>query len=142
MGYTFINMATDDAFSDAIIARKQDDRLIIAGVCEIKTRLFAKDSHLTIRYLKANGGYLITYDKISHGVETSSMLSVPFFLIVRLVHENVILIWKISDDQGVFEFDFEKRVTTTNGTCNGGTAKRLNAYLPVEKSTIIRVSEG
>jgi hypothetical protein len=142
MGYTFINMATDDAFSDAIIARKKEDRLIIAGVCEIKTRVFANDTHLTVKYLKANGGYLITYDKISHGVETSSMLSVPFFLIVRLVHENVILIWKISDDQGVFEFDFEKRVTTTKGTCNGGTAKRLNAYLPVEKSTIIRVSEG
>lgn len=133
-------MATDDAFADAIIAKRENDVLKMVGICEIKTRLMAGDTKLTVRYLKENGGYLLTYDKISKGVDASSMLSVPFFLIVRLVHENIILIWKVSDEQGVFEFDFEKRVTKTQDTCNGGTAKRLNAYLPIEKATSIRVT--
>ena len=142
LGYYFVNMSTDSAFADAIIAKREGDVLKMVGICEIKTRLMAYEKPLTIKYLKDNGGYLVTYEKLSNGVEASSMLSVPFFLIVRLVHENVILIWKVSDENGVFEFDFEKRITKTRETCNGGQIKRLNAYLPVEKATAIRVSEG
>lgn len=135
-------MSTDSAFADAIIAKQEGDQLKMVGICEIKTRLMAQDKPLTVKYLKDNGGYLVTYEKLLNGVEASSMLSVPFFLIVRIVHENIILIWKISDENGVFEFEFEKRRTKTKETCNGGNIVRLNAYLPVEKSTIIRVSEG
>lgn len=142
LGYFFVTMSTDSSFADAIIAKRENDILKMVGVCEIKTRLMANDRPLTIKYLKDNGGYLVTYEKLSNGVEASSMLSVPFFLIVRLVHESVILIWKVSDENGVFEFDFEKRRTKTKETCNGGNIVRLNAYLPVEKSTVIRVSEG
>lgn len=142
LGYIFVTMSTDSAFADAIIAKREGEVLKMVGICEIKTRLMANEKPLTISYLKENGGYLVTYDKLSHGVEASGMLSVPFFLIVRLVHENVIMIWKVSDENGVFEFDFEKKITKTRETCNGGQIKRLNAYLPVEKSTVIRVSEG
>ena len=141
MGYYFINTAKDYSFADAIIAKRENEMLKMVGMCEIKTRLSANDTPLTIKYLKDNGGYLITYEKISTGVEASCMLSIPFFLIVRLMHENVILIWKLCDENGVYEFDFEKRVSRTKDTCNGGIANRLNAYLPVEKSTIIKVTE-
>lgn len=142
MGYTFVNTAGDSHFADAIIARTENDMLVMVGICEIRTRVYTGDKLLTLDYLRNNGGYLVTFNKLSSGVLASSMMSVPFFLIVRLTSENVILIWKVSDESGVYQFDFEKKISQTKRTCNGGSSNRLNAYLPIEKSTIIKVSEG
>jgi hypothetical protein len=92
---------------------------------------------LTVSYLRNNGGYLITHDKLKFGSNASYMFSVPFFLIVNLLMEEKILIWQVTDDQGLFMFDFDTRETSTKMTCNGGEIVRPNSYLPVDKATVV-----
>lgn len=136
-GYVFLNMATKDSAVDAIIAKSIDGNLTVCGIAEIKSRRMAGDKTLTRSYLRSNGGYLITNDKLTHGSEASFVFEVPFFLIVNLLEERVILIWKVTDERGQFLFDFETRDTATQATCNGGEIVRTNSYLPVDKATVV-----
>jgi len=136
-GYTLMNMATKDAGADVLIAKKVNDELTLCGVAEIKCRRSAGKLPLTYEYLKSNGGYLITHSKLTFGQSASNVFGVPYFLIVNLLVEDRILVWKVTDDQGVFQFDFETKETPTQMTCNGGEIVRPNAYLPVDKATII-----
>lgn len=136
-GYKFLNMASSDSASDVIIAKDVDGLLTICGVAEIKSREMAGNVPLTIDYLLNNGGYLVTHDKLVYGSEASNLFGVPFFLIVNLLLENKILIWKVTDNQGLFLFDFETKNTSTRMTCNGGTIVRPNSYLPADKATIV-----
>jgi hypothetical protein len=133
-GYTFINTAKKDSGIDAIISKTIDGILTVCGVAEIKNRKMAGDKKLTTMYLKNNGGYLITHDKLKVGQEASIVFEVPFYLIVNLLEEGVILIWKITDDVGMFTFPFDTRESTTQMTCNGGKINRVNSYLPVDKA--------
>jgi hypothetical protein len=136
-GYTFINMPKKDSGIDAIISKYIDGMLTICGVAEIKNRKMAGDKKLTTIYLEKNGGYLITHDKLRYGQEASNIFEVPFYLIVNLLEEGVILIWKITDDAGMFTFDFDTRESLTQMTCNGGKINRINSYLPVDKAVKI-----
>lgn len=136
-GYTVLNMSTKDAGADVIIAKPIDDELTVCGVAEIRSRKTAGGVPLTYEYLKSNGGYLVTHDKLKFGQGASYVFSVPFFLIVNLLVENKILIWKVTDDQGLFEFDFHTKKTSTQMTCNGGTIIKENSFLPVDKATVI-----
>lgn len=136
-GYTLMNMSTKDAGADILIAKPVEGVLTVCGIAEIKSRKMAGSSPLTREYLKNNGGYLITHDKLKFGSSASFVFSVPFYLIVNLLMEEVILIWKITDDQGLFMFDFETKDTLTKMTCNGGEIVRPNSYLPIDKATVI-----
>lgn len=136
-GYVFMNMATKDAGADVIIAKKIDGVLTACGVAEIKSRKSAAGKPLTRQYLRNNGGYLVTNDKLTFGASASNLFSVPYFLIVNLLFEKCILIWKVTNDQGLFEFDYEVKETSTRMTCNGGEIVRPNAYLPIDKATCI-----
>lgn len=136
-GYTLMNMATKDAGADILIAKPVDGVLTICGVAEIKSRRMAGKVPLTVDYLANNGGYLITHDKLKFGANASFLFSVPYFLIVNLLLESKLLIWQITDDQGLFLFDFDTRETSTQMTCNGGEIVRPNSYLPVDKATVI-----
>ena len=133
-GYTFINMATKDSGADAFIAKTIDGVLTVCGVAEIKNRKMAGNSKLTVQYLKDNGGYLITNEKLKYGKNASEFFEIPFFLIVNLLEEGVILIWKVTNEYGSYMFDFVSRETETSMTCNGGVITRLNSYLPVDKA--------
>lgn len=136
-GYTLMNMATKDAGADVLIAKPMEGQLTICGVAEIKSRKMAGKVPLTVEYLESNGGYLITHDKLKFGSSASFLFSVPYFLIVNLLLDKKILIWKVTDDQGLYLFDFETRETSTKMTCNGGEIVRPNSYLPVDKATIV-----
>lgn len=136
-GYVFLNMSTKDSAVDAIIAKSINGTLTVCGIAEIKSRRMAGEAKLTRNYLIANGGYLITNDKLKYGSEAAFVFEVPFFLIVNLLEENVILIWKVTDEMGQFLFDFETRDTSTQATCNGGEIVRKNSYLPVDKATCV-----
>lgn len=136
-GYTMVNMSTKDAGADVLIAKNVNDELTICGVAEIKCRKTAGSYPLTYDYLKSNGGYLITNDKLKFGQSASYVFGVPYFLIVNLLVEDRLLIWQVTDDQGVFMFDFDTKETSTRMTCNGGEIVRPNSYLPVDKATII-----
>lgn len=136
-GYKILNMATKASHADVLIAKDVEGLTTLCGVAEIKSREMAGSVPLTVDYLANNGGYLVTHDKLKYGSEASNLFSVPFFLIVNLLMENKILIWKVTDDQGLFLFDFETRDTPTQMTCNGGTITRPNSYLPVDKATVL-----
>jgi hypothetical protein len=136
MGFVLINTATPDHTADVVIAKKDGDLLKMIGIAEIRTREFAGDKRLTRRYLSENGGYLVTYTKLKFGGELAYQFGVPFFLIVRLISENVILIWKITDVNGQRLFEFKTKKSKTQETCNGGVATRVNAYLPLDKAKI------
>lgn len=137
LGFVIVSMSKKEQESDVIIAKKNESRLIIYGIGEIKTRHKAGEVPLTRRYLEENGGYLVTYDKIRRGCDLAFRLGVPFFLIVRMLHENLMMIWKITDEEGLFLFDFDRRVSTSKKNCNGGVAQRDNAFLPVDKAKIL-----
>lgn len=136
MGYVFLSMSKKDSHADAIIAKDIDGVLTVCGVAEIKSRRMAGDRELTRDYIR-EGGYLITRDKLDYGSSCSSLFGVPFYLIVNLLCEGVILVWKVTDEHGVFEFDFDTKESSTRMTCNGGEIVRRNAYLPLDKSYCI-----
>lgn len=130
-GYTVINTNGDDHHSDVLLAKRIDNRLIITGVAEIKSRKYAGATPLTMEYLSNNGGYLITEHKLEFGKNASSIYNVPFFVIVSLMLENKILVWQITNSKGQYVGDITKRVTSTRKTVNGGKIERLNAFLPM-----------
>lgn len=137
MGYTIVSTPNKDSGSDILISKHINGDLTLCGVAEIKNREYAGSVPLTYDYLLNNGGYLVSYHKIESGSKTSSLLEVPFYLIVNLLLDKKMLIWKITNENGEFEFEFETKRTSSKATCNGGLAVRLNSYLPVLKATKI-----
>jgi hypothetical protein len=100
------------------------------GIIEIKSRNMSA-AMLMIDY---GGTYLITYDKLLKGQKLSKQYQVPYALIVRGLFDNSIYLWKLTDSTGKFLFPFETAATWTKETCNGGSIKRVNAFLPVKNS--------
>lgn len=141
-GYVVVGTSTKVSESDIILGKRIDGELRICGVAEIKTRISAGDQPLTLEYLKKNGGYLITYEKIRYGAQLSVMLKTPFFVIVSLVAESKILIWKITDDNGEYLEEIKTKMTQTRKTVNGGVAIRKNAFLPIETPNLTIINEG
>ena len=137
LGYIVINTPTKDHNSDVIICREDNGIKYVYGLAEIKSRRFAGSKPLTVEYIRDKGGYLITYSKIKIGSDLAYQIGVPYFLIVNLIEQGKLLIWKITNSQGIFEFEFETKKTVTKETCNGGRIERVNAYLPIEKAKVI-----
>jgi hypothetical protein len=130
IGYRIIEMPQKDSNSDIIISKNIGGNETICGIGEIKCREKAGNVMLTRNYLK-QGGYLITNEKLLHGQKISELLKTPFYIIVNLLSEKVILIWKITNEAGIFQFQYVTKESKTQSTCNGGIANRVNAYLPL-----------
>lgn len=124
-------MFKETSSHDVIIASEKDGILTATGVAEIKCREMAGNVPITREYLK--NGYLISYDKLTYGASASELFGIPYFVIVNLIPEKYILIWKLAED-GNFLFEFPVRESQTKRSCNGGVATRLNAYLPIERA--------
>ncbi len=137
LGYLCIATKNPDDKTDIFIAKKGvDGHLRMYGMAEIKSRATAGGQMLTIEYLKQHGGYLITNDKLSVGQQLSFMMNIPFFVIVNLIYENKLLVWKITDDKGNFLDQFPRKRTKTRATVNGGEANRLNAFLQIDSKNL------
>lgn len=130
-GYKFIEMCKDNSGHDVIIASEKNGILTATGVAEIKCREFIGSTPITRNSL--SGGYLISYHKLTYGASASELFGIPYFVIVNLIPEKYILIWKLAEN-GDFLFEFPVRESQTKKNCNGGVAVRLNAYLPLEKA--------
>ena len=130
-GYKFIEMSKENSGHDVIIASEKGGVLTATGIAEIKCREFIGSTPITRANLK--GGYLISYHKLTYGASASELFGIPYFVIVNLIPERYILIWKLAED-GDFLFEFPVRESQTKKSCNGGVAVRLNAYLPIEKA--------
>jgi hypothetical protein len=111
---------TSEADVDAVLWRKH-----IVGVAEVKTR------NMTFTELSRFGSYLITYAKLTKLCSVAKALHCPGLLIVYLIPDNRTIWWKICDKTGDFLFNPKIERTETQATCNGGTAIRYNAYLPL-----------
>jgi hypothetical protein len=137
MGYTVVEMAGKDNRADVLIAKDVGGNLTLCGVCEIRCRASnGGGSPLTVQYLRDNGGYMITTRKVEHGEAISRMLMVPFFVAVYLINEDVVLVWKVTDDSGRRLFEIPERRSSSRKTVNGGLAYRVNSYLPMDTKNL------
>jgi hypothetical protein len=98
----------------------------VIGIHESKCR------NLTYEEIQKFGTWLVTAEKIEKCRAISEYLKVPFLGFLYLVPDDRILIWKITDENGNYLFDFKKERTQTQRTVNGGVANRINAFLPVK----------
>lgn len=137
MGFIVIETENKDHHSDVILAWKKRNRVHITGLAEIKTREMAGKDIISIDYIKNNGGYLVTKQKITDGINLAKLLGVSFYIIVRLLSENVIIIWKLSNPSGEEIINYESKNSQTKATCNGGTTIRKNAYLSIDDASKI-----
>lgn len=131
-GYTVMRSSGEYNQSDLILGREIDHRLTVVGFAEIKSREFAGKAPMTLEYIRANGGYLISYSKLKHGQRLSALHRVPYFIIVNLMLTRQLLIFQITDYAGGFVYPFESNFTETKMNVNGGSATRLNSFLPAE----------
>lgn len=104
----------------------------MVGIAEIKCRKSAGGEPINRQYLIDNGGYLITYTKLKYGAMVSGIHMVPFFVIVSLIDEGVILVWQITNRTGSFVEEVPYRMTKTRKTVNGGEIERTNAFLQMD----------
>jgi len=104
----------------------------IHRICEIKVRW------MSLQTLKNFGSYLISYDKLEAGREASRAFCAPFVILLYLVDSDNICSIKMTNEKGQYITPFKKEVTTTNYDIDGGSVDRLNAYVQLDRLTIIK----
>jgi len=109
----------------------------LAGAVETKCRTFDYEK-LKTEY----ESWMIKKDQIDKGRRgASAMLGVPYFGFLYLTGNERLLIWKLSDGQGNWAFDFETEWRDSKLNINTqGTMRREMAFLPLEDS--VEDSEG
>ena len=82
--------------------------------------------------------YLISKHKIDAMLLQAKATELPCGLLVQTMEDEpmTLLFWSIVDANGNFKFKMEYERTETQATCNGGTANRVNAFLPISKAII------
>lgn len=88
------------------------------------------------------GSWLVTMNKIKKCKAVSKLLQVPFLGFLYLLPERnpsqkILLFWKITNNAGEYEFEFDVRSEPTQRTVNGGETIRENAYFPVDKMKVV-----
>jgi hypothetical protein len=116
------------AACDGIFLRKKE----IKGVFESKCR------HLTVDQLEDYGSWLISFEKIEKGRLLSKLLQVPYYGLLYLVDDNVIMYWEITDDDGNYVFKFETETRETQYCVNGGSKIDKVALLPIKNGKYLR----
>ena len=78
--------------------------------------------------------YMISNSKLLYGEDMARRTGVPFFIFARLMRGNDdIVYWKVFDEYGKPNFDYEVSHTRSQATCEGKEdAFRDNAFLPLE----------
>jgi hypothetical protein len=108
---------------------KNDELMCVA---EVKCR------DMTLKQMSDWGDtWLITNQKIEDGISLSKLLATPFFGFLYLIPDDIVLYWKITNDDGDVLFNYEIRDSKTQYSINGGVAFRKNAYLPRKYAKIL-----
>ena len=123
-------IATDDTSSAAVDAVIEKDGVVVA-VAEVKSR------RMSLEDLQRFGTYLVTAEKLDELSRTARLLCAEGFIFVHLRVGDDVIYWRICDDLGAFAFAFERRQTKTQRTVNGGTASRVNAFLPLAHGRLL-----
>ena len=104
----------------------------IHRIAEVKVRW------MSLQRLKDFGSYLISYDKLEAGREASRAFCAPFVILLYLVDSDNICSIKMTNEKGQYITPFKKEVTRTNYDIDGGSVDRLNAYVQLDRLTIIK----
>jgi len=113
----------------------KDGKLV--AVCEVKVR------ELTLRRLQREfeNTWLVSSEKLDRGREAGKLLSIPFVGLLYLLPEKRLLALRITEHDGKWSLDFERRRTFTQRNINGGSVQRLNAFLPLDKAWEVGVAK-
>ena len=82
--------------------------------------------------------WLVTTDKLDKGARLACALRVPLLGWLYLVDDAVLLWIKLTDRLGQIIPHTESRTTTTQKTCNGGTASRENSFIDMAGANILK----
>jgi hypothetical protein len=99
----------------------------VVAVAEVKTREATEEQF----WNQFQGEWLLTLHKLECAQTISRLLVLPFYGALYLKPSRVVLFRQICDKRGEWTVRFRTERTETKATCNGGTAHRINAFLPM-----------
>lgn len=106
--------------------------------CVIVALFESKCRKLLYEEMEEYGSWLITHEKIKQCRLLSEYLKVPFIGFLYLIKSNMVMFWKITDEDGKYNFTFETANTETKRTINDGITIRENAFLPFSNGEIVQ----
>ena len=115
---------------DGIILNPETNKII--GVFESKNR------QITLQELEDWGSWLITYEKLEKCRQVAKKHNVPLYGFLGIEKNNLVMYWKITDNEGNYLFEFDHHETITQACVNGGQAYRDNAFLPVKMGKFVQ----
>ncbi len=130
-GYGVMEWASESAPFDILLSKPYKNGNLVCGIGEIKCREMAGITPVTIEYLSRNGGLLICNTKMEKNKTYSKIFGCPYFVISYLLKDELLLIWKVTDENGEQLLNYEVKTTTTKFDCNGGSKTQENAFLPM-----------
>jgi len=130
-GYGVMETTSESAPFDILLSKSSDKGNLLCGIGEIKCRELAGINPVTIEYLSKNGGLLICNTKMEKNKTYSKVFGCPYFVISYLLQDELLLIWKVTDEYGDQLLNYEVKTTTTKFDCNGGSKTQENAFLPM-----------
>lgn len=78
--------------------------------------------------------WLITWEKVNKAMQIAAGLCVPCIGVLFLVKPEIVLIQRISHQNGQLATQIRLQTTKTQATINGGLAVRTNAYINMKSS--------
>ena len=127
---TFVPTDPDSpATLDGVIVTKG----IVNGVVEIKAR---NETFAEMQAYDDPKGWLISANKIMAGKKASEYFSCPFYGFLYIIPDDELYIVRIFNADGSRASFIDIKETVTQGTCNGGSAKRSNAYIHLENHNV------
>lgn len=108
---------------------------VVHSVAEIKSR------NNTIAEMQEWGSLILTYTKVDALRCVAMSLHVPAFVVLYLIPEDAVAVARLVHPGGELVAPITKRTTTTQRSCNGGEAVRVNAYIPLALFREIRPTD-
>ena len=122
MGLTYWNTnKRGDAPVDAVLTKGTN----VMYVAETKCRDTDKRTLMNVWH----GEWLVTYQKLLELSECSRLLRVPALGLLYLTKDPLLAVVRLTDKHGEFLPRIRIERTTTQATCNGGVANRVNAFI-------------
>lgn len=128
--FSFVETPKDQpADIDGFITKRG---VLVSGV-EVKCRMMTTEDLSR----KFHYQWLVTADKLDRGVELCKRLGIDFRGFLYLVPQRILMIVPIFSFRDGWVADVDYEFSETQATVNGGTAKRLNAYVDVSRAKVI-----
>jgi len=122
------------SFSDGFVLFNEK----IVSVFEVKIRNASYLDSCIVFENKKYDEYLITASKIDDGVRMASINNINFHVFVILKESRHILSFKVYDVETKKIIKHKRIETETQFGANGGRAKRINAFINVNKAKILK----